>query len=321
MREKAKAKGRTLVAPRVITPVVPVASPTLAHEENVPTAEDLGLGVNPEQAALDQAIEQIGIVEAYMRWCRKMTPKLGTGQTESIKVSCPNPSHPDKNPSAWLNSKKDVWHCAACNQGGDRWDMAAWWYGYDVPGYKDPVQFRELREKIGAELGFQIGTSITGKAVVLTPAQIKKEEEEEQTRMASPAPVGMLPAAAAAEQDEENHKLAAAAPTVDWQSILQPGSFLHEYMMATRVDTCPEEFHFWCAMLALGLAAGRDVLLKDLQPVVPNLFVCLTGPSGAGKSRAIRHLETLLRGAIPYDNNNPVSVERRSPSLLGQPST
>jgi hypothetical protein len=301
VRERQAARG---LAPTPSQPVAgsKTASPAAKFEKDAPTAEEIGLSISPEQEALDKAIEQLGIINAYMKWCGKMTPKVGAGQTESIMISCPNPDHPDKNPSAWINKAKDTYFCSGCQQGGDIWDIAAYHFGYAVPGYKqDPVVFRELREKMGADLGFQQVRSITGKTVVVAPAAPGEEEEP-------PSKPALTPAGAeeelTKEQIEENNR---NAPTIDWRNIVQSDSFLHEYLAATTQDTCPEEYHFWNGLLALGFAIGRDVTLDDTEQVIGNLFVCLTGPSSAGKSRSKRHLDRMLRAHLPYDLSNKVS--------------
>jgi hypothetical protein len=217
-------------------------------------------------------------------------------------ISCPNPRHPDKNPSAWINRKDQVYYCSGCAQGGDIWDIAAYHFGFPVPGYKqDPTMFRELREKIGTDLGFQKLQSVTGKTVVVPPSSSSEPEPE-------PEKPAVLPAAAAEEYSkeeyEENQK---NAPTIDWRKFVKEDTFLHTYLSATCIDTCPEEYHFWNGLIALGFAIGREVTLDDTEQVVGNLFICLTGPSSAGKSRSTKHLIRLLRNALPYDINNKVS--------------
>lgn len=296
LRAKLAAKGQTSPQPVAASSSVSSATVASTYESDVPTAEEVGLGnISPEQEALDKAIEGLGIIEAYNRWCKKMVPKYAPSQQESIKCSCPNPQHPDKNPSAWMDRKKNVYYCSGCAQGGDVWDIAAFHFGFPVPGYKqDKQMFRELREKIGTDLGFATAINSFGKTVVVPPPT--KEEEELAAK-----PVAILPAAAAEEsrKEEEEEELANIA-TIDWRAIVKPETFLDSYMKITSQDTCPEEYHFWNGLIALGVAAGRDVMLDDHEPVAANLFVCLTGPSGAGKSRSTKHLERILRMSIPY---------------------
>ena len=294
------------------TPSQPVAGSVSAspvssiHEQNVPAEDIAGPNVSPEQEALDKAIEGMGIIFAYTTWCKKMTPKVASGQRESIMISCPNPAHPDKNPSAWINKDKDTYFCSGCQQGGDSWDIAAYHFGFPVPGYKqDPLMFRQLREKMGNDLGFTQLTSVTGKKVMLAPAAAGATPPSQEE---SPSPPALLPSGAveelAKEEMEENNR---NAPTIDWRSFVPEDTFLHEYLTATCVDTCPEEYHFWNGLLGLGFAVGRDVTLNDSEQVVANLFVCLTGPSSAGKSRSKRHIGRLLRRSLPYDKTNKAS--------------
>jgi energy-coupling factor transporter ATP-binding protein EcfA2 len=293
MRLKLAAAAQTSPQPVAASST---ATPA-AYEADAPTADEVGLGqLSPEQEALDKAIEDLSIVDAYNKWCKKMVPKVFKGQRESIKCSCPNPQHPDKNPSAWMNIDKNTYFCSGCSQGGDQWDIAAYHFGFPVPGYKqDKEAFRQLREKMAVDLGFATTVNAFGKTVTVPPPT--KEEEEEAAK-----PVAILPAAAAEEsQKEEEEEELANIATIDWRSIVKPETFLNEYMSITTQDTCPEEYHFWNGLIALGVAAGRDVMLDDHEPVAPNLFVCLTGPSGAGKSRATKHLERIIRQAIPYN--------------------
>src|ERR1051326_5307972 len=110
MREKlalkaAQANGQPM-AGKAPTPTVTPSS-AINHDDNIPDLGDDGLNLSAEEEALDNAIKNLGIVEAYRIWCGKMQPKFGSGQKESIMCSCPNPAHPDKNPSAWMNRDKD----------------------------------------------------------------------------------------------------------------------------------------------------------------------------------------------------------------------
>ncbi len=302
MRERKAAKASANAAASG-TKGQPVAgsTPANAYDADVPTAEELDLGkISPEQMALSEAIEKLDIVEAYNKWCKKMVPKFGANQRESIMISCPNPQHPDRKPSAWANRDKNTYYCSGCSFGGDVWDIAAFHFGFPVPGYKrDPVMFRELREKMGNDLGFVIVQGLTQTHVV-APGTEDPEPEEEKS-------VGLLPSAASEKAAREEAELAANAPTIDWRSLIQTDSFLDLWMRETTLDDSPEEYHFWTGLMALGFAAGRDLVLEDRRPVVGNLFVCLTGRSGIGKSLAKEHLTDAIREAMGYDSSNPLS--------------
>ncbi|MEU4066654.1 hypothetical protein AB0F25_30450 [Streptomyces wedmorensis] len=90
-----------------------------------------------------------------------------------------------------------------------------------------------------------------------------------------------------------------------WRDIIEPGTFLHDYMSVVTQDEAPEEFHIFCGMAALGLAVGRDLLLKDKIPVKANSYICLLGETGEGKSNAKKHMVRLVSKALPFDIDDP----------------
>jgi hypothetical protein len=115
---------------------------------------------------LDRVIEGIGILEAYDRWCGKMQPKV-SNKRSNIMVSCPIPGHPDKNPSADINLDKGdggVWVCHACQQGGDKFDLAAIAKGFAWPeSYKTDGTFPELRRQMAGDFGYIVKRGPDGK--------------------------------------------------------------------------------------------------------------------------------------------------------------
>jgi energy-coupling factor transporter ATP-binding protein EcfA2 len=397
-RRAAAQAGQTDNSAQSAPPGTPTAQ---TPDVDIPDV-DQTLVLSPEKQAIDDAIASINIIDAYNRYSNK-TPIPPTQKMEGVKVSCPNPTHVDNNPSAWLNQEKGLWYCEPCGMGGDIWDMAAWYYGYGVPSYKDPKLFRELRTRIATELGFQITRSLTGQTYVSMPPQMPapvqptpvqppaqpQVQEPVQTHVQTPessvanpttstisAEPGALPVAPsitrsiqgipkngqmvgreqqpapqstsqpapqptqqpdpattqpivlptaqilATEADKAELEANKRAPVLDWRNILSEynssDTFMHEWMSATTRDTCPEEYHFWTGLMALGFSVGRHRLLFDEPHVVPNLFVCLVGPSGAGKSRAKRHLTTVLEEAMPWDVNNPIPMATK---LASQPSS
>jgi hypothetical protein len=251
---------------------------------------------------MDQAIESIDIIDAYRRWCGKMEPKLKGDQREGIKISCPIPGHIDSNPSAWINLDKQVWHCGGCEQGGDKYDLAAFNKGFPVPGYKDGAEFHKLRELMAADFGFSVSTTAGGQRIVIPPVDAEPEPQPEPDTK----PAGDVVVPFAPEDDDEDYDKI-EIPVLDWQRIIPQQSFLDEYMKACVVDDAPDEYHFFHGLLALGFALGRDVTLFDSVPVYGNLFICTLGRSGTGKSKAKRHLDQLLAAALPYDRATPVS--------------
>lgn len=299
-----------------------VPPPTPAPVEDEGSAEDgtahvpqvLGDDVvlSAEEIALDHEIKAIGIIEAYNRWCGKM--HVPENHPNEGKVRCPNPAHPDHRPSAWLNKDKDLWHCGSCAMGGDHWDFAAWHLGYPVPGYrKDKQMFRELREKIAGELGYSKYTTANGTILSRTPPTVDpdpQENDEAATEDEPPPSVAKSNVVQLHIVEEEDYAAAvgAAVPSIDWRQLVTPDTFLSAWMEETTKDTCPEEFHFWTGMMALGFSVGRNRVLLDNPRVVPDIFVCLTGPSGTGKSRAKSHLKQVLAQALPFDHSDPLPM-------------
>lgn len=276
--------------------------------------------------SLDKAVESINILDAYIKYCGKMMPIVRNGQRESIKVSCPVPGHQDNNPSAWINLDKNVWHCAACNIGGDVLDLAAIAKGYPWPSnYKSGKQFVELRKALAEDFGYTALKLPGGSVVVATPESVPetedknfspKESDKSDTSdtLKSPKNTKKEPSKSksTAPEDSETEKTAdifdfyyddekpLIFPEIKWREILPEDTFLRSYMEQTCVDDVPEEFHFWHALIALGFALGRDVTLSDAIPVYGNLFVCTLGRSGTGKSKARYLLDTLLSEALPH---------------------
>lgn len=310
-RLAAKEKELGLAAPAK-------PAPAFDHTGLIP---EIDLSTSPEDDALDIAIKNMSIVDAYNKWCGKSKPQRYTGQKEGIKISCPNPAHPDTDPSAWLNDEKGLWTCGGCAIGGDLWDFAAWHFGYSVPGYKrSEGKFRELREKMGADLGFHVVRGVTGTFIVepgdddTGSGSSHGDEASELSNTveeAAPDNVRVLPSAVEREQQEESANEKAqenSAAVVDWRGILPENTFLHKYMEATSIDDCPEEYHFWMGLMALGFAVGRHRVLLDFKPVVPNLFVCLVGPSGSKKSQAKGYLSDLIEKVMPYNYNDVLNT-------------
>lgn len=244
---------------------------------------------------IDQLIDKISVLDAYNKWCRKMVPVVKGGQREGIKISCPIPGHADSDPSAWINLDKQTWFCGGCQVGGDKYDIAAYGLGYPVPGYKDGSEFHRLREQMALDFGYLIQREIGG-GISIIPPQHEPQPAEDRDHEPPSAEVVEL-------YDDEDERLI-DLPSLDWKPICPPDTFLDKYMKATVIDDVPEEYHFFHALSAIGLALGRDVTLYDSVPVYGNLFICTLGRSGTGKSKARKHLDRLLYSALPYDRGN-----------------
>lgn len=256
-------------------------------------------------SGMDTLIDGLDIIDAYTRWCGKMTPDPG-GKRESIMVSCPDPRHRDSNPSAWINLDNQTWFCGGCQIGGDKYDIAAHGLGFDVPAYKDKHQFPDLRRQMAAALGYTVRKTAGGQEIV---TRADSPQPVEAPPANSPQPVAPLAEVIPinATPDPETGEPAGGWPAIDWRSLVPEGTFLRKWMEACAKDDLPEEYYFWLGLQAISMAIGDDVTFNDTIPVKGNLYVCLLGTTGMGKSRAIRALEHVLREAIPYSYDDPHS--------------
>lgn len=303
------AKLAELRAKKGTAPPPPVAQPpaTPSAPEQQWSQSDLlpdlgGPQLSDAEKELDAFVDSIDIIDAYNKWCGKMTPDA-KGKRESIMISCPNPSHPDKDPSAWINLDKQTWFCGGCQEGGDAHDIAALNLGYPWPGYKDGETFHKLREQMAESFGFRI-KKVSGGTItwVEQPAETPPPHSEPPASEDQTLPEGGGDDSNVSHMwadDDEGEELV-IYPTINWQNLVPEDTFLHEYMKACTNDDAPEEYHFWHGLMALGLVVGRNVTLDDTQPVYANLLLCILGATGSGKSRSRRHLNHVLRESAPY---------------------
>lgn len=273
-------------------------------DEDLIKPEDLSLGES--DGFKEEILSHIGIVDAYRQWCGKMEPRGADRRTESIMVSCPNPAHPDENPSAWLNSDKNVGNCATCG-GFDVFDIYAWNSGRNVPGYRTK-EFGIVAREIAIDLGLEVRR--IGNTTYIAAPETESETESEPVEL-EPEPTELEPDEPAENKRalamvapiglEEENELA-KSPPIDWRDILDDKStFLRRWMKIACGDDLPEEFYFWLGLQAIAAALGNDVQLSDFNPVRSNLMICLVGPSGMGKSRSTKVLKRLLRETFPWD--------------------
>lgn len=276
----------------------------LQWAEFIPDIELDGMpGLSDQEKTFDEFISFIRITEAYQRWGGKS--QISNPNKEEVKVRCPNPQHQDNDPSFVMNTKKNVFNCFKCG-GGDIYDIAAWHFGFPVPGYKDKTHFRNLKDNILADYGYQVHSAPGAEDIIIqveVPQVIEVSPSTPQATNISYTPEGAAyaePTLEQAIQDSRQHD------SIDWKTIVPENTFMRTYLEATTVDTCPEEYHFWSALVAVGLAAGLNRKLQDQTPVTGNLFVCYTGPTGTGKSRAKSRLTTLIEDNIPYNKDDVV---------------
>lgn len=260
---------------------------------------ELNSSRSEEDQQMDKIMESIEILEAYHLWCGKMTPKISAGQRESIKISCPIPGHEDREPSAWINLDKGpggVWHCGYCEQGGDKYTIAAYKFGYPVP--TEGADYHALRRQMAEAKGWSF-FSIPGKKELQITFPVEKSKEEPKL-----ASVTLIQEDE--DDDDDNSDDAffyANTRSVNSAAFVKENTFLDKWINATRNDPTPDDYNFWIGLIAVSLAAGHNVRMKNSQKdVVGNLAVCLLGPSGVGKSRSIFHFYTLIEDTISKFN-------------------
>jgi hypothetical protein len=333
LRERREAKAREAADKATRERVAQVEASTWAAELIPDIGDDKKRDATDD--ALDRLLNDIDVIEAYHKFCGKMRVDKRKRSRDGIKVSCPIPGHVDANPSAWVNTDKNVWYCGRCGQGGDVYDLAAFHFGMPVPGYKEGGSFHELRKKMAQSYGytFQEAPGLD-KPILVPPAQAQEARagsvskplatvssiqgevsdmdaarkllgEDKLIAAARGRVVDELPGDDATVTHIFNEEEPPASPILNWHKLAKEETFLAKYMDICTVDDAPEEYHFWNGVLALGLAVGRDVVLDDQKRVLANLFVCLLGGTGDRKSRSHAHLDELIYQAMPFKADDP----------------
>lgn len=294
-------------------------APTVEHDPDlIPDVEPYER--SESDLEIERIIEGIDILDAYDKYVGKMKPKVGS-KRESIMISCPKPDHPDRNPSAWINLDKGTWFCGSCQEGGDKFDLAAQALGFGSD-YQSGSNFPALLKAMAEREGYVVRTTPAGTTYVeeqndpepdVEPAEEAGETESSDPKprhlAAVPAPEPDEPVAFDPTDDLIRESRVIDYPSINWRSMLPDMTFLRRWMECTAaVDDVTSEYYFWLGLEAIGLAAGRECVLADSPEVTANLFVCLYGPSGDGKSRSIRPLMDLLRKALPYDHDDEHST-------------
>jgi hypothetical protein len=338
LRERREAKAREAADKATRERVAQVEASNWAAELIPDIGDDKKRDATDD--ALDRLLNDIDVIEAYHKFCGKMRVDKRKRSRDGIKVSCPIPGHVDANPSAWVNTDKNVWYCGRCGQGGDVYDLAAFHFGMPVPGYKEGGSFHELRKKMAQSYGytFQEAPGLD-KPILVPPAQAQEARARSLPKPVDPKDRNALMSADAVKDgvtdiaaarrllgedkilrgqvvDElpsddatVTHIFGDVEPekpaTLNWHKLAKEETFLAKYMDVCTADDAPEEYHFWNALLALGLCVGRDVVLDDQKRVMANLFVCLLGGTGDRKSRSHAHLDELIFQAMPFKPDDP----------------
>ena len=325
-REKLKAEREARSGKK--EPDNVVQFPTSAPEVPDELADAIPEGLEDEKESLpaeilsaDQELEAfvrgISVLEAYRKWVggQEVTSGKDYLSPPEYRVQCPLPDHADNRPSASLNTDTNLWVCYTCdNTGGDVLDLAAINHGM-YPGYKQGQDFHNLFRKIGEDYGWVVENQ-NGIPVPVSPSeQVKKYEaaqrelEEQRAQLTQqqgevpPNNVIDITTGEEVEDDEDEDDPHFGDPfQLDWRPLVKEGTFLDEYMKACKNNFIPEEFHFWNALVAIGLAGGRNVKLEE---TFPNLFVCHLGPTSGGKSSSLKPLAAVLEAALPYNPEAP----------------
>lgn len=319
----AFAKRRAELLGYVVTKPDPVPAPQAWDADLIPDVVYEPTPASEERLEIDAVLRRVDVLEAYNRWIGKMTPDVG-GKTKNIMISCPLPTHPDKHPSASIDlSKGDggVWACHACQDGGDKYDLAAIRFGFARPDYKGK-DFPELRRRMAESLGYKYRQEGKAEWLVKPTQPITPDSAGggAATTEEAPARAGLV-----TQQDEVPPALSVVQPSddgpaLDWRALgcITSDTFLYEWMNATSALYEPEEFYLFGGLLALGSAVGNSVTLDDEPNVRANMMVCLVGTTGAGKSRSIANLSKLISTALPFKEDNGGGVKLVNSSGSGE---
>lgn len=114
----------------------------------------------PDMAA--EIKRRVGIIAGVRLWGKPQV-RISERGTEGIKVRCPFDSHPDHDPSAWVNTEKNTWYCGKCMIGGDVIDFyAAKRYGLSPNDFHKSSEFGNIVREMGEELGIRVQQDTSG---------------------------------------------------------------------------------------------------------------------------------------------------------------
>lgn len=240
--------------------------------------------VSDEWRELSAIVDGIDCLEAYKRWIGKQPIKGTKGE---VKIRCPLPDHEDKHPSATLNINEGLWHCHACQIGGDKFHLAAIHFGYDFNDIHGP-SFADLKIAMAEDLGWQsAGLGPKGEPRFVKPGTAERIIEQlEQAPQPPPEPKST--------DDDE--------VTFDWREVIKDvQSPLYEWMHQMAPTDLPDEFLFFTGLQMMAMAGGRDIYIDSVPEIYPSLYMLLIGPTSAGKSRCCEMVSRSLAAALPFD--------------------
>lgn len=256
-------------------------------------------------ATEDSILDQWTLQDAYRMYCDK-TP-IVPGRKSQL-LSCPNPEHPDRHPSAnftWeANGNDGLFYCHSCGvAAGNKYHLAALAFGYspdDIKGVGNKT-FRVVKMRILEDLGYTASTTNPKGERLYRKVEAQNPEPEEPIEKVEPTDnvIQLVPPASDDPPPPQAH--------LEWRSIVQPGTPLDVWMEALRITSIPDEFLFWQGLQALALAAGRNVYIPSTPNIYSNIYVLNFAGTGAGKSRSIGQLEVLLTAAMPFEGDAEAS--------------
>lgn len=285
---------------------------------------DIGPMREPDE--IDNVLAPIDIVRAYELWGGKgFTPKIGS-KRESVMIRCPFPDHPDKEPSAWMNLDKNLWHCGKCEFGGDKYEMGAvFFHEFNPHTFKQDGTFPELRRRMAESLGYRVSRTPGGQTVVMGGSEDESDDgketgtgtqdptssasssvvapDPEPTPAPAPALAPVIDVTSSPEEEQFEDTLREKRVRIDWESITPDETFMAEWMTTTTVDDLPHEYYYFLGLMALAAAGGPSCYLEDYKAVKTNLFVCLYGRTGSGKSRALDPFIHLIKESLPFKDD------------------
>jgi hypothetical protein len=268
--------------------------------------------------SIEGAVRQFGKPQAGL--------KIGK-RTEGIHVRCPFPSHPDNNPSAWINTLNDTWFCGACQIGGDQIDFyAAIQHGSIDHGQDFRTVLVELAERLGIDPEPpqplppmpepESDPEPPAPPPAPEPPVVPNEPEEPETVTVEQVTEGIDPESLEwdTRDDFESFEGQDILPSYDWRNLQVPkGTFLHEWMTYNQKHFAwiPSEYFLMLGFQALGLATGHDLTVPLAgHRLTGSTMMAIIGPSQYGKTTAANQLQYMFESlnVTSYDPSTGTGI-------------
>lgn len=285
------------------------------------------LSLSDDAKHIDDLVNALPMQEAVNLWGKPQNDFKRVGGN-TVLIRCPKPEHPDHNPSASCDIAQGLWHCHGCQEGGDKYALAALHHG--IADYQSGKNFVDLKHKIAADLGYTI-TETAGTTTLTPPTPPQPAFQPVDLNAVNPAPpapavqplqqlddgtwydpaTGEIAAPAPAPvpsptfqpvsfDDIEDEPELRIKPQLDWLPVGKNRSFIDTYMKSIERDEYPEAFAFASALLCLSFVAGRNVTLEGKRKVRASLGVVTVAGTGIGKTRALNDAKDILEEVMPW---------------------